>query len=245
MPEKHIFAFYTDFFIVPNAESTHEIHDQDLMRRLSIVLRMKPHEPLILFNKTHVVHAELLFFAKKFLRIYVKNTEEQKAIKPSVLLILPLLKRQALEDAVYSAVEIGVTKIQLVVTHKSQQSITSKEYDRLQATIIAAAEQSKNYVLPIVEKPLAYAHSISSFLDNPKELKLLCDPAGTSLIDVLQTKNKPNNLDIVLLVGPESGFMPEELELARTHNFSQVKLTQGTLRALQAVAVSLGIIRSL
>ncbi len=244
MSEKHIFAFYTDFFIVPGPNTTHEIHDQELMRRLSTVLRMKPNEPLILFDKTHIVHAELLFFAKKFLRIYVKNIEIQQPLSPAVTLILPLLKRQALEEAVYSAVEIGVNTIQLVVTHKSQQSITQKEFDRLQAVIIAAAEQSKNYVLPVLQKPLAYKDSIASF-DNSKALKIVCDPAGASLIDLLQAKNNKKNLDILVLMGPESGFMPEELDLALSHNFFQVKLTQGVLRALQAVAVSLGIIRSL
>ena len=243
MTEKHIFAFYTDFFIVPHAETTHEIHDQDLMRRLSTILRMKPHEPLILFNKTHIVHAELLFFAKKFLRIYVKSTESQKPIAPSVTVLLPLLKRQALEEAVYSAVEIGVHKIQLVMTHKSQQVLTQKEYDRLIAITIAAAEQSKNYLLPIIEKPVAYEKVILSF-DSSEPLKIVCDPAGTSLIDLLEEKNKKNTRDILLLVGPESGFMPEELALAVTHSFFKAKLTQGILRALQAVAVSLGIIRS-
>ncbi len=243
MTEKHIFAFYTDFFIVPHPETTHEIHDQDLMRRLSTILRMKPHEPLILFNKTHIVHAELLFFAKKFLRIYVKNIELQKPIVPFVTLLIPLLKRQALEEAVYSAVEIGVHKIQLVVTHKSQKEITQKEYDRLIAITIAAAEQSKNYVLPMIEKPLAYEKTILNF-DNPELLKIICDTAGSSLIDLLEEKNKKNNRDIILLVGPESGFMSEELALAVTHNFFKAKLTQGILRALQAVAISLGIIRS-
>ena len=84
---------------------------------------------------------------------------------------------------------------------------------------------------------------------NPNDLKLLTSYAtqiqnGKIPRVSLEEKNKKNTRDILLLVGPESGFMPEELALAVTHSFFKAKLTQGILRALQAVAVSLGIIRS-
>ncbi len=62
-----------------------------------------------------------------------------------------MLKREAFEQAVYSLCEMGATSIYPVRTVKTAQSWGSeKDYVRVRTSMIAAAEQAKQFVIPTV-----------------------------------------------------------------------------------------------
>ncbi len=64
-------------------------------------------------------------------------------------MLLPLLKKIALEEALYACVELGAHSVQLVITNKSQHTwVDLKKWCACNEFMIAAAEQSKNFAFP-------------------------------------------------------------------------------------------------
>ncbi len=244
--EKHLFALHHSDLAdeIGAAWPGHEITiaDPDLAHRILSILRLAVDESFILFDRN--IHATfLLTSAVKHKLIKVKLVEKSSnaIYKPEITYLLPLLKKESLEAALYSLTEIGVTTIQLIYTQKSQQRWTQKDLDRSQKIIIAAAEQSKNFNYPQLRAPL----SISSPLENLSAecKKIFFDPAGSS-IDMFLPHLKSSKQPIVLAIGPEGDLSNQEKELLKQAGFNFSALTPTILRACQAAAVSAGIIRS-
>lgn len=244
--EKHLFALHHDDLAdeIANVAIGKEftIADPDLAHRIVSILRLAIGESLILFDRD--MHATVCLSGSvknKLVKVVLKDKNKNKIGAPEIIFLLPLLKKEALETALYSLTELGVNTIQLVYTQKSQQRWVEKEFERAQKIIIAAAEQSKNFGYPQLIAP----QSISSRLEHlPHECKkLFFDPAGISLdIQLAQLKNIKQ--PIILAIGPEGDLMSEEKELLKQAGFSFTALTRTVLRASQAAALAAGIIRS-
>jgi 16S rRNA (uracil1498-N3)-methyltransferase len=150
------------------------------------------------------------------------------------------LKKQALEEAVYGLVECGVSSIYLLDTDKVQRDWGGdKEYERLYKICIAAAEQSKNYAMPQIHKPI----SLNEFIkQHAAYTKLFFDPAGASIMATISDRKHEN---ICCIVGPEGDLTESEKDLLRTQQFNFCHLTPTILRAQQAVVVAVGALRSI
>lgn len=229
----HEFAlFYNETFKV----GTTFIADQDLIHRIMHVLRMKQHDTIIVFNKKQ--SAQFLFdqiTSKKITGTlsHIKNTA---SVNPSITLLLPVLKKEALSEAIYGVVEVGVSSIQLIITEKVQRKWQGqKELDRLQRVIIAAAEQSKNFALPQLLAPLSFQDMLISY----KDKKIVCaDPDGKLLMNVKKE-------DVAVIVGPEGGLTDKELSQLKRQNIEFYRLTSTILRARQAAILFVGFLRSI
>jgi len=231
--DKHIFAIYTPDFWNKNytINSILKIVEPDIVHRLIKVLRTQIGERFIFFDTVKHGVVEIVDISKKDFSIKIINLEKNSTSVPKITFLLPLLKKEALEEAVYSLAEIGVSEIQLVVTQKSRQKLLhEKEFARLESIIVAAAEQSKNYLLSKIHPPLA----LSDLEIDSDYFKIVFDPQGESFFDL---KLKFSQEQICLLVGPEGGFTQEELENIEEKSFKKCRLTPTILRAVQAVAL--------
>jgi 16S rRNA (uracil1498-N3)-methyltransferase len=158
---------------------------------------------------------------------------------PQVAIVLPLLERDALEEVVYMATVYGVHDIHLVVTEKSRKILTEKEHARLHKIAIAAGEQSKQFFMPKIHvvSPLEDFIQKQSYKSS---LKLWCDISGES---ILKLKERSRSEDGYLLIwGPEGDFAHQEKEMLGKL-FIPVKLANAVLRARDAAALIMGIIR--
>lgn len=248
---KHEFALYYDLSTVqPSlkamAGKTNQqlvLTDSDIIHRITRVLRLQQGEQLILFDRHHNVLIELGTSGKKDLITHILRVNTNKTFKPAITFFLPLLKREAFDSALYSLVEIGVTTIQLVSTEKTQRPLTPHELERAERTMISAAEQSKNFSLPILETPIAFAQCVQKFQKDPG-IKIFFDPEGIPLIDQINVvrDKKPDALS--LMIGPEADLTPAEKKQLQEANVTFCALTPTILRACQAAALSGAIFRS-
>jgi 16S rRNA (uracil1498-N3)-methyltransferase len=239
--DKHIFAIHVPNFWneTSKVESTKKLvdHEKDcasnqIVHRLLKVLRIEVGQKFIFFDKLFHGIIEILDISKKDLVVKILSFEKNSKSSPEIVFLLPLLKKEALEEAVYSLTEIGVSQIQLVVTQKSRQKLLhEKEFHRLESIIIAAAEQSKNYVFPKIFPP----KDLFGLTLDSQSLKVVFDPQGQSFFD-LRAKNLPQE-KIYLLVGSEAGLTLQELQELENLAFEKCYLTPTILRAVQAVAV--------
>lgn len=244
--EKHQFALFIDSLpAIPAATMPLVLDEPDIVHRIGTVLRMQVADSFILFDRN--VHAPVRISAitkKNVTVVAMQNFQQNRLLYPEIIVLLPLLRRDALEAALYSLAEVGATRIQLVCTRKSQQNWSAKDAQRARKILIAAAEQSKQFAMPILNDPLPLEAVLKA---TGNSFNMLCDPEGDLLgslpiIDELQHAKKEDR-PFIICVGPEGGLTHEEKELLFQHMFKPYALTPTILRACQAMALSAGLLR--
>lgn len=246
----HQFAFYTPVVssIVERGlrEDIYEITEPELVHRISSVLRLNKGDTIILFDTHyHSVASILGIQPKKSIAVEIHAVEANVPLTPSITWLLPLLKREAFEEALYTLVELGVHVVQPVLTRKTSKVWWSeKEVGRSRKIMIAAAEQSKQFIFPLV-MPLIPLDIWLAKPQNPRTIKLFFDPLGNPLKTVLSSLEETVVEEIIGFAGPEGDLTKEEKDALIHQSFIFCKLTSTVLRAQQALTIGLGALRSL
>ena len=248
--QKHEFALYwhdlSEYIKQYSEHSLFQITDQHLVHRIVSVLRLKQEDAFVLFDKHKHVHVELGSSTKKQCIVEVKSIDSNKLLQPKITFGLPLLKREAFENALYSLVECGVTAIQPIVTTKVHKaSWSEKESERAKKIVIAASEQSKQYAIPDINSPVVLSDFVRSFLKTFTDL-VFFDPEGQPLGHYFKNiEAKSHDKHFFLLIGPEWDLTQDEKELLKKTGFVFLGLTPTIVRAQQAASLSAGIFRAL
>lgn len=214
------------------------IMEDPLVHRIARVLRLHPDDTLIIFDRMMHAHVIIKTIHKQSVTVEIVRVNKNRVLEPYVCVYLPLLKREALEQAIYSVVELGANEVQLMHTAKVQRAWHQSDYARLQHIMIAAAEQSKNFSIPIIHAPVPISEMIFS------RNTLFFDSDGVSLVDALQQIDKQKQR-YAMLVGPEGDLTEAEKFYLQRQGVLFAKLTPTILRAQQAVAIGLGFLRSM
>ena len=240
----HEFALYWEHLNVPSyvaaAPLFISISDPALVHRVTKVLRFNRFEKFILFNNLYCAHVVLEGMSSKHIVVNIESFYEVSKLVPTITILLPLLKTDALESALYSMAELGVQKIQLIYTQKVQRKYKGdKEFQRLKNILIAACEQAKYYAVPDLYEPIELIQALDEI--HASDTRLYADFNGSNIGVLLQSKPK----SLVYLIGPESGLTSAECELLHSKGFVSYTLGPTILRAWQAATVTAGIIRAL
>lgn len=137
------------------------------------------------------------------------------------------------------ATEIGVDRIVPVIGERSERRVFKTE--RLRRILVSAAKQSLKAAVPQIDEPLSVKDFIRS-CDASVRLIAYCfegERPRLSVTDALARADGGAG-DIVILIGPEGDFSPEEAALALESGFVPIHLGPSRLRtetaALTAVA---------
>jgi 16S rRNA (uracil1498-N3)-methyltransferase len=244
----HEFAFYTDLvtYIVRAGShlDIHELTDPELVHRITMVIRLDKGDTLVLFDANFHIRVTILGVKpKKSIMLEIHGIEPNPTLSPSITWLLPLLKREPFEEALYTLTELGAQSIQPVLTRKIHRPwFSEKEFSRSRKIIQAAAEQSKQYRIPSL-CPLIPLELWLAQDNHMQKIKLFFDPLGQPCSAVLS--RIAHAQEIIALSGPEGDLLIQEKEYLVTQGFIFCALTKTTLRAQQAIAIGLGILRSL
>jgi len=247
--QKHEFALYIESLSILLQEKSFDssviFTDEKLFHRVVNVLRLRVGQECIFFDQKMYITAQIkAFVGKKQIHITVQATQQTVSLYPTVTFLLPVLKRDDLESALYVLTEMGVNTIQLVFTHKSvNQWSFDRDRERVQRIIIAAAEQSKNFAYPYVKEPIPLDLALKQYKD--VSTKIFFDPQGEEMFTVMQSVYSAQPEHILLLVGPEGDLKIEEKEMIQINNFIFCALTPTVIRAAQAASLAAGLVRSL
>lgn len=241
MTQAHQFAlFVQEYTLLPGvpAGSNLVLKDHDTITRIATVLRLKVDKNITLFDTKTAYFCTISEITKKHIQLAINSRTDIKPIKPALHIVLPLLERDALEEVVYMATVHGAQTIELVATEKSKRALTDKDILRLQKIAISAAEQSKQFSLPVINAPVTLeiflAKKIASYAASTK---LWCDIDGAPLLETIKKADS-----YLTAWGPEGDFTQQEKELLKQH-FTPVKLTSSVLRARDAASLIMGVIR--
>ena len=150
-------------------------------------------------------------------------------------LAFALLKRPATDLVVQKATELGVAAIFPVITMHSLGERVNLA--RLEAIAREAAEQSERLSLPAIQAP------------QPLPALLAGWPRGRRLVAAIERAEAPPVVakpgPTALIVGPEGGFAPAELDVLRAHPFVEpATLGPRILRAETAVIAGLALLQA-
>jgi 16S rRNA (uracil1498-N3)-methyltransferase len=239
--EAHEFAFFYQH--LPEKSHTEVvIEDEELLHHITGVVRLKAGDACIFFNRDRYAHATIVRIEKRKLVVHIDGIQTTQKLVPNVHVVMPLLKRDSLKEAIYHAAACGVTSINLVTTEKGRSALLEHEFERLEKIIIAAAQQSKHFAIPQLHAPQQLSRVLTSLSDH---VLIHCDVDGQSLQTTVDLVRKHTAPQIALCVGPEGDFTQDEKQLLRERKALATKLTPTVLRAEDAVLVACGAIRSL
>ena len=180
----------------------------------------------------------------KELVVVVEDVSEHPRATPSVFLVQALAKGDRDELAVQAATELGVDG---VVPWQASRSISrwegakvAKGRDRWTAIVREASKQSLRAWMPDVLDVVS-TRQLAALASGARMLVL--EPTAEKRLSELDWDER----DLVLVVGPEGGIAPAELELLETAGAETVRLGQEVLRtstagpaAIAAINVRLG-----
>lgn len=179
---EHEFALYFQDLSSQLHHNRFTVRDISIVQRITSVLRLNQADVLILFDQYNHARVAIGEILKKEVQVKIVDRHANHQLKPSITLLLPLLKKDALESAISVCVELGVTHIQLVTTQKTNNAWTgNKEKERIERIMIAAAEQSKQFVLPELHEPKTLSQIVEE-LTSQKTPTIFFDPRGLLIV---------------------------------------------------------------
>lgn len=201
---------------------------------LGTVLRRSAGDALRLFNAAcGEFDATVVALRKDRGSFRLGTRRRPPAPEPPLTLLVAALKRDAMEWLVEKACEMGVTRIQPVLTHRSVVSHLNRE--RLAAIARGAAEQCERLGVPHMEAALPLHAVLDAW-------------PGDALLVAAERRDSPPIRPVAraLLVGPEGGFTGAELDdLAARPFVSLCRLGPRILRAETAAVAGLAALQAL
>ena len=222
------------------AERAEHALEQDQAHYVRDVMRLKPGDPLRLFNATD---GEWLGFLTEATRKSVSLRVEKKLAEatppPDIEFIFAPLKHARLDYLVQKATELGARRLRPVIT---QRTIVERvNLERMRANAIEAAEQCNLVFVPEVMEPEKLDRLLAGW--DARRALIYCDESGRSQ-DTLAVL-KSSRLPAALLVGPEGGFTPEERAgLTRLPFVTAISLGPRIMRADTAGTVALALVQA-
>ncbi|HQR87941.1 MAG: 16S rRNA (uracil(1498)-N(3))-methyltransferase [Caulobacter sp. 32-67-35] len=199
----------------------------DQSRYLTSVMRQAIGAQVLLFNgRDGEWTATLTETGKRGSLLKVDAQVRPMALGPDLDLVIALVKRGRVETIVEKAAELGVRRVRLTLTRRT--NVDFVKLGRLDAIAMEAAEQTGRLDVPTVEDPVKLAEILDGW--DPARKLVFCDEGGEALpaFQALAGSAAP----AAILIGPEGGFSPEERERLRSLPFvTPVSLGPRILRA--------------
>ncbi len=129
------------------------------------------------------------------------------------------------------ATEIGVDRITPFISEHSERKTVKTE--RLIRVITAALKQSLKTFHPLLDEAVSFEKLIRQPFEGRKFIAYI-DKAVT--LELSKAYHRGSNA--LILIGPEGGFSPAEVEAAKTSGFVPIKLGPSRLRTETAAIVS-------
>lgn len=221
-------AVYNDFDNVNPGDNL--IITGDAAHHLNVV-RVKVQEVILLMNgKGAIVRGDIQSVSKNQIEIKISHAESFEP-KHELSLAIANPKKDAFEDILKSAVELGIRHIFPLSSDFSQYDYTPSE--RIQRVLESALIQSNNPFFPIIHEQ----QTLKNFLNtHPDTLVFFNSQKSPAL-----SESHIHNSAKTILIGPEGGFSPNEVaDILKFSSVQEIHLATPIMRAPTAVACSVG-----
>jgi 16S rRNA (uracil1498-N3)-methyltransferase len=215
----------------------------DEARHLSQVLRIKPGETVTVFDGLgRRAEAEVLTVSRDRVPLRIRDFLTPPAPLPAITLAQAVPKGKNMDLIVQKAVELGIARIQPLVTKNTIVQPGGGKSDKWRRTALEACKQCGQDTLPQIAEPLPFDRWIAA-PDELPGLRLIASlaPGAKPLRETLRAH--PGTTAATLLVGPEGDFTPDETRQALAAGFLPVSLGTIVLRVETATLFCLSALR--
>lgn len=209
----------------------------DQAHYLRNVMRSKAGDTVLLFNgRDGEWRAEIAALGKKGGNVTVGAQTRPFRASPDLWLVFAPVKRARIDFVAQKASELGVSGLWPVLTEYT--NVARVNVDRLRANAVEAAEQCARVDVPDVFEPRPLRDLLGAW---PADRRiLLCDESRTGVPLAETLTAQPAGVPWAVLVGPEGGFSPAELDLLHSQpGVVSVGLGDRLLRADTAAVAAL------
>lgn len=202
------------------------------------VLRMKQHDTIRLFNGNGTTaEGRIERLTRREVMVEVLSIKDhQRPGQHQVIVAAAVPKGDRLKWMVEKLTELGVDRFVPLQTKRSVVQPGSSKLDKLQATVINAAKQSRNLWMMQLAAPIAF----SDLLAQQNTRFLLAHPSATASLansNADATQADTTDASQTILIGPEGGFTDAEVEVADQKNCRRLAWSGGILR-IETAAVT-------
>ena len=193
---------FVDFPLGPDAAP---LIDGAAAHYLLGVMRMKAGDPVLLFdNRSGEWLAVIADAAKRSLTLRIERQMRALEQVPDLWLCFAPVKKARLDWIIEKATELGVARLQPVITERT--IVERVKQERLEAQIVEACEQCGRTALPTLADPVKLPQLLK---DWPADRALLfADEAGGVPLAKVEAP-----APAAILTGPEGGFTDRERAL--------------------------------
>jgi 16S rRNA (uracil1498-N3)-methyltransferase len=169
----------------------------------------------------------------------------------SVALYVALLKGKKLDTVVRQVTELGVDRIVPILTRhcvsRPEGHDLEKKSRRWQEIAREATQQSGRRGLPVVETPLPLeAVATRTTVEDPEStLSLALHEGASEALALGSLLRRPPPVAIRVLVGPEGGLAPGEVDLLARSGWAVRRIPVPVLRAETAAVAAATLVQSL
>ena len=206
--------------------------DQEEARHLKVV-RFKVGDTINLFDgKGGLWLGKIETLTDKAASGSILKTLKPFTPKRKITLCFSVISRPATEEILNLCTQAGVYAIKPIISKRCEKDLIKKwqtKQERWEQIILSAAKQCGTPYLPTLLEP-------QNFADAVKETKapaIICYEDEHTL-PFLQEIQKLNPKNLTIFIGPEGGYEPEEIALAKQNKIISVSLGNFILRAQSA-----------
>jgi 16S rRNA (uracil1498-N3)-methyltransferase len=211
------------------------------------VLRLKPGGAVLAFNgREGEWRAELEPSGRKGAKLRIAERSREQTTAPDLHYLFAPLKHARLDYMVQKAVELGVSRLQPVLTGHTQAERVNLA--RMRANAIEAAEQCGILNIAVIGEPVKFDAFARGW--KPDRLLVFCDEDAETKDPVAALSagrggGIAGQTAVSVLIGPEGGFAEEErAALLKLPNVIRLALGPRILRADTAAVAALALVQA-
>ncbi|KYH43762.1 16S rRNA (uracil(1498)-N(3))-methyltransferase [Branchiibius sp. NY16-3462-2] len=211
-------------------------------RHAAIVRRLGVGEPIQLADGSGLVVAGLVETVDgPSLQVRIAQVRREPASAPAFTLVQALAKGDRDDQAIEAATELGVDAI---VPWQADRSIVQwrgprgdRALAKWRGVVRAAAKQSRRATIPVVEAPLD-SKGLARRTSMGRLTLVLHEEATTPISSV----DLPADGEVLVVVGPEGGISPTEVQALIDAGATSVRLGDTVLRSSSAGPAALAVL---
>jgi 16S rRNA (uracil1498-N3)-methyltransferase len=226
-------------FILPHPLEADKVRifDRNTLQQMTKVLRFRKGDKCVLMDGAGTkAKATIEELHSKVAVLHITERSKTEAAARRIHLYCALSKKPAtFEFILQKATELRAAELIPLITKRCQVQFLKKQ-ERLQAIIKEAAEQCENPFLPALGEPV----QLTQLLKNPPSGMLLAgDPWKYDAL----LKDLKLSGDLNVIIGPEGGLTPEELDAVRDAGGTLFCLGDSVLRMETAALATLAVLQ--
>ncbi|MBW0161993.1 MAG: 16S rRNA (uracil(1498)-N(3))-methyltransferase [Sediminibacterium sp. Gen4] len=222
------------FFYEPTVAASASLFElsEETSKHCIQVLRMRTGERMQLTNgKGGLYTASIAHEDKKHCTVNIESAKQYPVPEKKTTIAVSLLKNASrFEWFLEKATEVGVTEIIPLICSRTEH--TRFRFERMQQILISAMLQSQQSWLPVLHEPIKLQALFEEHLATQKFIAHCEEDNKTPIHSISLSES------VLMLIGPEGDFTPEEIRLAIHHAYQPVSLGNTRLRTETAAIVA-------